>query len=100
MAARPSARLVREARAQVELRRRLLAGARRGLAAQRERLARVEDRLRLLSPEAVLERGYSITLDAVTGKVVRDAADVVAGQRLVSRLAKGRITSVAEGGSV
>jgi len=100
MAARPSARLVREARAQAELRRRLLAGARRGVAAQRERLARVQDRLRLLSPEAVLERGYSITLDAVTGKVVRDAADVVAGQRLVSRLAKGRIASVAEGGSV
>jgi exodeoxyribonuclease VII large subunit len=96
MAARPSARLVREGRAQLEIRRRLLAGARRGLMGQRDRLARIEDRLRLLSPAAVLERGYSITLDAVTGKVVRDAATVGPGRRLESRLARGRITSVVE----
>ena len=98
MAARPSARLVREGRAQLEIRRRLVAGVRRGLMGQRERLARIEDRLRLLSPEAVLERGYSITLDTETGKVVRDAAVVAPGQRLESRLAKGRITSIVEGG--
>jgi len=94
LAARPSARLVREVRRQQELRRRLLGGARLGLNAWRERLARVQDRLRLLSPEAVLERGYSITLDAETGAVVRDAAELKPGQKLTSRLAKGRVSSV------
>lgn len=98
VAARPSARLLREGRMQMEWRRRLVAGARRGLQAQRDRLSRLEDRLRLLSPEAVLERGYSITLDATTGKVLRDAAEVTPGQRMVSRLAKGRVASVVEPG--
>jgi exodeoxyribonuclease VII large subunit len=94
LAARPSARLIREVRRQQELRRRLLGGAKLGLNAWRERLARVQDRLRLLSPEAVLERGYSITLDAATGAVVRDAAEIRPGQKLTSRLAKGRVSSV------
>jgi len=53
-------------------------------------------RLRLLSPEQVLARGYSITTDAETGKVLRDAAEVKAGQRLKTRLHKGEIVSKAE----
>jgi len=54
--------------------------------------------LRLLSPEAVLERGYSITLDAASGAVVRDAASVQPGQRIISRLATGQVTSTAVDG--
>ena len=53
-------------------------------------------RLRLLSPEQVLARGYSITTDAETGTVLRDAAEVKAGQRLKTRLHKGEIVSKAE----
>jgi len=52
--------------------------------------------LRLLSPEQVLARGYSITTDAATGKVLRNAAEVKAGQRLRTRLKKGDVGSVAE----
>ncbi len=100
IAARPSARLGREVRLHAELRRRLVSGVRLRLAGQKERLARLYDRLRLLSPEAVLARGYSITLDAASGAVVREAASVQPGQRLISRLAVGQVTStVVEGGT-
>jgi exodeoxyribonuclease VII large subunit len=56
----------------------------------------LESRLRLLSPEQVLSRGYSITTDAETGKVLRDAAKVKPGQRLKTRLQKGEIVSKVE----
>ena len=59
-------------------------------------LLATESRLRLLGPEQVLARGYSITLDAATGKVLRDAAQVKAGQRLKTRLKNGEVTSRAE----
>jgi exodeoxyribonuclease VII large subunit len=58
-------------------------------------LAATESRLRLLGPEQVLSRGYSITMDAATGKVLRDAAQVKAGQRLKTRLKKGEVISKA-----
>jgi exodeoxyribonuclease VII large subunit len=55
-----------------------------------------ESRLRLLGPEQVLSRGYSITTDAVSGRVLRDAAQVRAGQRLNTRLKHGEVSSRAE----
>ncbi len=54
------------------------------------------ERLRLLGPEQVLARGYSITTDAATGKILRDAAKVKAGQKLRTRLHSGEVRSVAE----
>lgn len=59
-------------------------------------LAAMESRLRLLGPEQVLARGYSITLDAATGKVLRDAAQVKPGQKLKTRLKQGEVASRAE----
>ncbi|MSU21452.1 MAG: exodeoxyribonuclease VII large subunit [Pedosphaera sp.] len=59
------------------------------------RLAAVESRLRLLSPSNVLERGYSITTDEITGRVIRSAAEVQPGQSLKTRLKSGEIRSVA-----
>ena len=53
-------------------------------------------RLQLLGPEQVLARGYSITLDAATGKVVRDVAQVKPGQRLKTRLKRGEVSSRVE----
>jgi len=55
--------------------------------------AATESRLRLLGPEQVLSRGYSITMDAASGKVLRDAGKVQAGQKLKTRLASGEIFS-------
>jgi exodeoxyribonuclease VII large subunit len=59
-------------------------------------LASVGSRLQLLGPEQVLSRGYSITMDAASGKVLRDAAKVKAGQRLKTRLQAGEVLSRAE----
>ena len=59
-------------------------------------LAAAEARLRLLGPEQVLSLGYSITMDAASGKVLRDAAQVKTGQKLRTRLQKGEVTSRAE----
>jgi exodeoxyribonuclease VII large subunit len=56
-------------------------------------LAGAESRLQLLGPEQVLSRGYSITMDAATGKVLHEAAKVKAGQKLKTRLAKGEVFS-------
>ena len=64
------------------------------LALRREQLAALTSRLRLLSPENVLARGYSITTDAATGQVIRRAAQVKAGQKLRTRVSEGEFESV------
>jgi len=60
---------------------------------RRRKLRESTDRLRLLGPANVLERGYSITLDASTGQPLRDPAQVAPGATLISRLAKGELRS-------
>jgi len=59
----------------------------------RSRFEATEARLRLLDPEQVLSRGYSITMDAATGKVLRAATDVKVGQHLKTRLKVGEVLS-------
>ena len=44
----------------------------------------------------ILERGYSITTDAESGAVIKKNRDVVAGQKLLTRLASGEIESRVE----
>lgn len=63
---------------------------------RREALRQLARRLNALGPEQVLARGYSITMDAASGEVLRDAAETSAGQRLKTRLAKGEIFSRTE----
>jgi len=60
------------------------------------RLGSTAARLRLLGPEQVLARGYSVTQDATTGKILRRAQEVKAGQALRTRLQEGEIISRAE----
>jgi exodeoxyribonuclease VII large subunit len=62
-----------------------------------EQLRQLERRLNVLGPEQVLARGYSITMDAGSGKVLRDAKKVKAGQKLKTRLKTGEIFSRTEG---
>ena len=57
------------------------------------RFEKAEAKLAAYSPYGVLERGYSLTTTA-DGAVVRDADDLRAGDTLVTRLAKGKVTSV------
>jgi len=57
------------------------------------RFATQQARLNLLGPEQVLSRGYSITQDAKTGEVLRDAKKLKPGQLLRTRLKTGTIDS-------
>ena len=61
-----------------------------------QRLTRLMDRLRLLGPANVLARGYSITLDAATQKVIRSAKQAPAGTRVRTQLRDGSIESTVE----
>jgi exodeoxyribonuclease VII large subunit len=63
---------------------------------ERDRVARLAGKLQTLSPLAVLGRGYSITQKEATGEVIRDAHNVILGERLVSRFLDGRATSRVE----
>ncbi|MFA6545684.1 MAG: exodeoxyribonuclease VII large subunit [Limisphaerales bacterium] len=67
------------------------------LALRREQLAALTSRLRLLSPDNVLARGYSITTDAATGKVIRRVEQAKPGQTLRTRVQHGEIESVVKG---
>lgn len=70
-----------------------LAGA---LALCRERLenrfSRAETKLALLSPYSVLDRGYSLTVDAA-GAVVKDSSALAPGDRIVTRFSRGEVAS-------
>ncbi len=91
------ARYLETRRAELESLNLELAGlVRRQFETSRQLLARRQAELRLLSPVAVLQRGYSITQDAQTGTVIRESAEVRSGQRLRTRLGRGSIDSVAE----
>ena len=58
----------------------------------RERLGLAAASLDALSPLGVLQRGYAIAQDA-SGKLVRDAGSVNAGDEVSVRLAKGRLNT-------
>ncbi|MEX2579053.1 MAG: exodeoxyribonuclease VII large subunit [Verrucomicrobiales bacterium] len=63
---------------------------------RRRKVEALGDLMHSLSPESVLTRGYSLTTDA-KGKLVTDAGDVAEGDRVETRLARGRFTSVVDG---
>jgi exodeoxyribonuclease VII large subunit len=63
------------------------------IAQKRNRLELLTTRLRLLSPEQVLGRGYSITFNADSGKVIRSSKDVEQGNRIRTKLSQGEIES-------
>jgi exodeoxyribonuclease VII large subunit len=74
-----------------QLGRRLHTDAERGLEQRRQRLQALVRAMQAVSPLATLERGYSIVFSADGGELVRDAAQVKAGDGLEIRLARGRI---------
>ena len=59
-------------------------------------LAHRRDRLIALSPEGVLSRGYSITVDTDTGAVVRSASETAVDRKVRIRLATGRLAARVE----
>jgi exodeoxyribonuclease VII large subunit len=60
---------------------------------RRQAVERMEELVVLLSPEATLQRGYSIALNA-EGKAVRSVAEVEEGMPLLTRLRDGSVESV------
>ena len=60
---------------------------------RREKLRQVERQLNLLGPAQVLARGYSITTDAATGRILRQAGETRAGQTLRTKLSRGEVVS-------
>ena len=57
------------------------------------RLQGAEGLLRVLGPQATLERGYTIT-QLASGVVLRSAAGIVAGERIVTRFHDGEVQSI------
>jgi exodeoxyribonuclease VII large subunit len=67
----------------------------RQLQLRRERLLRVAEMLRLLSPEHTLQRGYTLTTDA-EGKLIRSVSDAPSGSTLITKLQDGKVTSIVQ----
>jgi exodeoxyribonuclease VII large subunit len=63
------------------------------LGAQRRHLTGLGARLEALSPLRVIDRGYSITVDAASGSVVTSSTQVAPGALLRTRLAAGSLLS-------
>ncbi|MDZ4657014.1 MAG: exodeoxyribonuclease VII large subunit [Bythopirellula sp.] len=61
---------------------------------QQQRLAAISGQLDALSPLAVLGRGYSLTQEAKTGKLVTAANQLKVGQEIRTRLSAGEVVSV------
>ena len=79
------------------LQRRLAEVPRRALGECTASLEQAASRLDLLSPKSVLARGYSITRDAATGVVLRDAKNAKPGQMVRTHLHAGEISSTVNG---
>jgi len=58
------------------------------------KLQTIENELKVADPARILKLGYSITLK--DGKSVRDASKISKGDKLETKFAKGKITSIAE----
>lgn len=94
VAQRPLTRVKSGQHALVRLRSLLKGMPGRELERRRRRLEALIGRLRLLSPQNVLDRGYSLTFDADTGALVREARQMAPGRRLRTRLQSGEVSSV------
>ncbi len=75
-----------------EIRRRLGERSKQRLAEVRERWDRISGMLRILGPQATLERGYSITLNA-NGKVIRRVAEAKTRTQVKTRVRDGEFES-------
>ncbi len=75
----------------------LVAAFRNLLLERRVRVERIETSLQALSPMAILERGYALVFDA-SGKLLKDARKVKAGDEISAKLAKGMVRARVEKG--
>lgn len=78
-----------------DLRARLLRSSQTATAAESRRLESLSRQLDLVSPQHILDRGYSVTLGP-DGKAIRSPAGLSQGDRLTTRLAAGVLRSRVE----
>ncbi len=74
----------------------MTAAGNRLLERRRSELSAFAGKLDVLSPSNTLRRGYSITRDLATGKVLRNAAGVSRGARVGVHLARGKLVCSVE----
>ena len=92
IAVSPAQKLSQQRTQLTALSQRLAHSGRRHLDQGREQLASLSRNLNAVSPLAVLDRGFSISLTE-SSQVVRQTTDVAPGQTLVTRLADGTVHS-------
>jgi len=95
---RPGQLLAQRRAALAREQRRLRERIRDDLRNLRQRGDALQARLRVLGPEQVLARGYSITLDAASEKIIRSKEQTRPGQTLKTRLQSGEVRSVVQEG--
>ncbi|MEK7866968.1 MAG: exodeoxyribonuclease VII large subunit [Planctomycetota bacterium] len=93
----PATRTRNERRRAGDLEKMLQAAITARFATAKEAIGALGSRLDALSPLRVLDRGYSITRNARTGKVVRKAEDVAPGDLLHTRAREASIRSRVDG---
>jgi exodeoxyribonuclease VII large subunit len=74
----------------------MAAAARALLLLRKSRLERLASQLEALSPLAILERGYALVFDG-SGKLVKDASDLSAGDAISATVARGTFTATIKG---
>jgi exodeoxyribonuclease VII large subunit len=74
----------------------LAAAMRNQLLLNKVKLERMGRALEALSPLAILERGYALVFDT-RGQLIKDAAQVGAGDEIAARMARGEIRAVVKG---
>lgn len=79
-----------------QLARRAARAAAAALGRCRERLASRADAATARDPRHVLRRGYSLTRDARSGRILRSVSEVRDGQRILTELVDGTFRSTAE----
>ncbi len=89
-AVRPEGMLVGAHRDLARLRENIRTATRRALAALREHVTQRASLLRVLGPQATLDRGFTMTLTE-EGEVLTSAGKVAAGQNLITRFRDGEI---------
>ncbi|MGD0542624.1 MAG: exodeoxyribonuclease VII large subunit, partial [Tepidisphaeraceae bacterium] len=75
---------------------RLLVAAQSSLRIRVARLDALDVQLQALSPQAVLNRGYTITSIKKTGQILRRSTAAKTGDRLLTRFADGETESIVQ----
>lgn len=95
-AMRPLQKVQRLQKDNDQLFQRLRNSLRPNLQMYRQQIDSLRVRLELLSPVQVLRRGYSMTWNSTTGRLIRNASEATAGDKLRTILGEGEVQSIVD----